>query len=212
MTDAEASPPPAAPKRSTRQELVRTLAINAVAPYIVYTACKPHLGGFVALALSAVPPTLEAIWSVIRQRRIDVIAALVLGGIAASLVLIALGGSERLLLLRESLITSLVGVALAASVLWSRPLLYLLARQMTAGRDPGELARWDQRWADDAAFRRSMRVMSLVWGFGLLGEMAVRTAMVYEMEIGNFLLISPFVQYGLTGLLVLWTVFYMKRH
>lgn len=212
-TDPPATAPraPAAPAGSTRREIVRTLAINAVAPYVVYMLCKPHMSGFAALAMSAVPPTLESIWSVIRQRRLDVLAALVLGGIAVSLVLIAFGGSERLLLLRESLITSLIGAALAGSVLFARPLLYLLSRQMAAGRDPAELARWDERWRDEPGFRRSMRIMSLVWGLGLIGEMAVRTAMVYEMRIDRFLLISPFVQYGLTGLLVLWTVFYMKR-
>ena len=206
MTEA---PPP--PQPSTRRELVRTLVINAAAPYAVYMLCKPHFGGLVALALSAVPPAVESLWSVVRRRRLDVVGALVLGGIAASLILIALGGSERILLLRESLITSLVGVALAGSVAARRPILFYLARQMQAAGDPAEAARMDARWDAEPAFRRSMRLLSLVWGVGLVIEMTVRTIMVFDMAIDHFLLISPFVQYGMTGLLVLWTVAYGRR-
>ncbi len=201
----------AEPARSARGDVVRMLLINAVAPYIVFVVCKPHTGEFAALALSAVPPTVESLWSIWQRRRLDVMAALVLGGIAVSLGLIALGGSERVLLLRESFITSLVGVLLAGSVFLRRPLLYLLARQMSAGDDPTALTDWEQRWQHEPGFRRSMRIMSAVWGIGLVGEMAVRTAMVYAMRISDFLLISPFVQYGLTGALVGWTVLYTRR-
>jgi hypothetical protein len=172
------------------------IVINAIAPYVVYQLAEPHTGGLVALALSAVPPAVESVWSVARKRKLDVAAALVLGGIAVSLILIALGGSERVLLLRDSLITSLLGLAIAVSAAFRRPLLYYLFRQVR-GAEP-RLAQ--------------MRVLSLVLGLGLVFEMAVRTAMVFSMTTSRFLLISPFVQYGMTGLLVAWAVYYLRRH
>jgi Protein of unknown function (DUF3159) len=193
-----------------RRELVRTLLINAIGPYVVYLVCKPYTGSLVALALSAVPPTVESLWSVVQRRRLDIVSALVLGGIVLSLVLVALGGSERVLLLRESLVTSLIGLVLAASVVLARPLLFYLFRQLRAGSDAAAVARWDERWEREPALRRTMRILTLVWGLGLVVEMAVRTAMVFDMEIADFLLISPFVQYGLTGLLAAWTVWFMR--
>lgn len=194
-----------------RRELMRTLAINAIAPYLVYTLCKPYTGSLAALALSAVPPTIESLWSVVKRRRLDTVSALVLGGIVTSLLLIALGGSERVLLLRESLITSVIGLALVVSVVVGRPLIYYLFRQVWAGGDAAAVMRWNERWATDAMLRRTMRLVTVVWGVGLIIEMAVRSFMVFEMEISRFLLISPFVQYGMTGLLVAWTVMFMRR-
>lgn len=188
------SPAPPAPT-SVRREIVNVLLINAVAPYIVYELAEPYTGGLVALALSAVPPAIEGIWSVVRKRKLDVAASLVLGGIAISLILIALGGSERVLLLRDSLVTSLVGLAVAVSAAFPRPILYHLFRQVQGVEPP--LAQ--------------MRVLSVVLGLGLIVEMAVRTAMVFAMTTSRFLLISPFVQYGMTALLVAWAVFYMRR-
>ncbi|HET9987894.1 MAG TPA: hypothetical protein VFQ65_05225, partial [Kofleriaceae bacterium] len=113
-----------------------------------------------------------------------------------SLVLIALGGSERVLLLRDSLVTSIVGVVVAISAAFPKPILYYLFRQVQ-GVEPA---------------LGPMRTLSVVLGLGLIVEMAVRTAMVYAMTTSRFLLVSPFIQYGLTGLLVVWAVLYMRRH
>jgi hypothetical protein len=184
-----------APTSSARREIANLILINAVAPYVVYELAEPYTGGLAALALSAVPPAIEGVWSVVKKRKLDVAAALVLAGIAASLVLIALGGSERVLLLRDSLVTSVVGLAIAVSAVFPRPILYYLFNQVQ-GAEPDLGA---------------MRVLSVVLGLGLVVEMAVRTAMVFAMTTSRFLLISPFVQYGMTGALVAWAVFYMRR-
>ena len=187
--------PPVPAKRSVRRELASLVLINAVAPYLVYELAEPHTGGLVALGLSAVPPAIESVWSVAKKRKLDVMSAQVLGGLAISIVLVALGGSERVLLLRDSLITSIVGLAIAVSAVFKKPVMYHLVRQVQ-GVEPNV---------------RAMRVLSLVLGLGLVVEMAVRTAMVLWMTTDRFLLISPFVQYGMTGALVAWCVFYMRR-
>ncbi len=190
---ATASKAPA--RSSARREIANLLLINAIAPYLVYELAEPYTGGLAALALSALPPAIESVWSVVRKRKLDVASSLVLGGIAVSLILIALGGSERVLLLRDSLITSVVGLVIAISALFPRPLLYYLFRQVQNG-EPDV---------------RAMRTLSAVLGLGLIVEMAVRTAMVFAMTTSRFLLISPFVQYGMTGLLVAWALFYMRH-
>ena len=190
---ATATTAPARP--SARREIANLLLINAIAPYLVYELAEPYTGGLAALALSALPPAIESVWSVVRKRKLDVASSLVLGGIAVSLILIALGGSERVLLLRDSLITSIVGLVIAISALFPRPLLYYLFRQV-------------QNVEPDV---RAMRTLSAVLGLGLVVEMAVRTAMVFAMTTSRFLLISPIVQYGMTGLLVAWALFYMRR-
>jgi hypothetical protein len=185
-----------APARSSvRREIASLLLINAIGPYLVYQLAEPYVGGLAALALSAVPPAIESVWSVARKRKLDMASSLVLGGIAVSFILIALGGSERVLLLRDSLITSVVGLAIAISAAFPRPILYYLFRQV-------------QSVEPDV---RAMRVLSAVLGLGLVVEMAVRTAMVFAMTTSRFLLISPFVQYGMTGALVAWAAFYMRR-
>jgi intracellular septation protein A len=179
-----------------RPEIAKLLLIDAVAPYVVYSLAQPYTGDLAALALSAMPPAIESVWSVIRKRKLDAVSAVVLAGIGVSLVLMTLGGSERVLLLRDSLVTSIAGLVIAISAAFPKPILYYLFRQVQ-GVKPA---------------LGPMRTLSVVLGLGLIVEMAVRTAMVYAMTTSRFLLVSPFVQYGLTGLLVLWAVLYMRCH
>ena len=178
-----------------RREIAKLVLVDAIAPYIVYELAQPYTGELGALALSALPPAIESVWSVARKRKLDAVSALVLAGIGVSLVLIALGGSQRVLLLRDSVVTSAVGIVVALSAVFPKPILYYLFRQIQGG-EPA---------------LGPMRTLSVVLGLGLVAEMAVRTAMVYAMTTSRFLLVSPFVQYGLTGLLVLWAVLYMRR-
>ena len=178
-----------------RREIAKLVLVDAIAPYVVYELAQPYTGELGALALSALPPAIESVWSVARKRKLDAVSALVLAGIGVSLVLIALGGSQRVLLLRDSLVTSAVGILVALSAVFPKPILYYLFRQIQGG-EPA---------------LGPMRTLSVVLGLGLVAEMAVRTAMVYAMTTSRFLLVSPFVQYGLTGLLVLWAVLYMRR-
>jgi transposase len=48
----------------------------------------------------------------------------------------------------------------------------------------------------NAGFRATMRLMTLVWGFGLLASAALSIVLVYRLSIRHYLLVSPFLSYG----------------
>jgi hypothetical protein len=56
-----------------------------------------------------------------------------------------------------------------------------------------------------------MTFMTLVWGFGLLAATAIACVLVFTLSIKTYLLVSPFVGYGIMGLLALWTVWFSRR-
>ncbi len=191
-------------------QVTRTLLINGLAPYLIFAVLKGQVSDFLALVLSAVPPLLESLWTLIRRRRLDVMAALVLGGIALGLILMMIGGEARLLLVRESLVTGLIGLVFLGSLLLRRPLIFYLAREMSVGSDADAIALWDRRW-QRRSFRNGMQIMTLAWGAGLALEAALRVDMAETLSIQTFLAVSPFVQYGITGGLIAWNVWYARQ-
>src|SRR5690349_4223104 len=86
------------------------LAVNVGLPLIIYHHAASHVGERSALLLSSVPPILWSGWELARFRRMDAISLLVALGILLSLGVMAVSGSPRLLLLRESLVTGLIGM------------------------------------------------------------------------------------------------------
>jgi hypothetical protein len=134
----------------------------------------------------------------------------VVAGIVLSVAAMALGGSPRMLLLRESLVSGAVGVVFLLSLPMRRPLIFYLARATVAREMEGGAARFETLWSERPALVSAMRFMTLVWGVGLTGETALRAWMALTWPIERFLVVSPFIGYGIYGALTLWTLWYRK--
>ena len=88
-----------------RPGFVLELAVNFLLPWLAYRFALPHLGETGALIASAVPPIVWSLIELVRFRRVDALSIMVVAGIVLSVAAMALGGSPRMLLLRESLVS-----------------------------------------------------------------------------------------------------------
>ena len=131
-------------------------------------------------------------------------------GIAVSIVALLVGGSPRLFLIHESLVTGAMGLLALTSLAWRRPLLFYISRQFSAGEDPEANERFNALW-QLAPARRTFRVLTIVWALGWLSEFALRVVMVLTLSVGRVLAISPFVFNGVTIGLIAWTLAYVRR-
>jgi hypothetical protein len=194
-----------------RPGLVVELGVNLVLPWLAYRLALPHWGELGALYASAVPPVIWSLVEFARTRRVDALSILVLLGIALSVVLMALGGSPRLLLMRESIASGAIGVVFLLSLALRRPLTFYLARATVAREGEGGAERFEALWNERPALRRSVRLMTAVWGLGLIGENALRSWLAWHWPIERFLVVSPFIGYGIYGALTVWTLMYRKK-
>ncbi|WP_159878955.1 VC0807 family protein [Aquitalea denitrificans] len=185
-------------------KLTPELVANFLLPWLCYRWAQPQWGESAGLIVSSLPPIAWSVVELLRFRRIDALSLLVLGGIALSLLAMLLGGSPRVLLMRESLLSGLIGVAFLLSLLLGKPLLFYLARATVARESAAGGQRFEQRW-QEAGFRRGIRLLTLLWGMGLTLETILRAAMVCTMSVERFLLLSPFVSYGLMAIMLLLT-------
>lgn len=187
------------------------LAVSGFLPWLVYSWVEPRQGEVAALWWSAIPPAVMAVIELAWLRRIDAISALSLAGIALSLVVIGLGGDARMILVRESLLTGVTGLIGLSSAFWPRPAGYYLARAALGKGDAAREAAFEAQWQQVPAFGRSLSALTWAWSAGLVAEAAIRCAMAWWMRTTDFLLFSPFVQYGTFGVLMAWTFWYGAR-
>lgn len=193
-----------------RPGFVLELVVNFLLPWLVYRYSHPQLGETGALIASSVPPILWSLIELVRFRRVDALSVIVVGGIVLSIGAMALGGSPRMLLLRESLVSGAIGVAFLLSLPMRRPLIFYLARASVAREMEGGAARFEALMQERPGLSAALRMMTLVWGIGLTGETALRSWMALTWPIERFLVVSPFIGYGIYGALTVWTVWYRK--
>lgn len=187
------------------------VGVNFVMPLLIYDLTKARLGDVHALMASSAPPILWAIIEFIRVRRVDALSIIVLAGIALSLLAYLGGGGARFLQLREKLVTGLIGLGFIVSVLIRRPLIYEFAKAtMVRRQQTAELADFESR-REDPGFKRTMNLMTLVWGCGLLADTAAGVGLVLTLSIHNYLIASPILGYTTMGGLSAWTWWYARR-
>jgi hypothetical protein len=184
--------------------------VNAVLPLVIYTLADPRLGDVGALIASAVPPILWSGVEFARRRRVDALSILVLAGIAFSVLALFGGGGARFLQLRENLVTGAIGLVFLTSVVIRRPLIFYLARATMLRNSPAEAASFEQM-QDSARFKRTMVVMTSVWGLGLVARTAAAAALVFSVSIPTYLVLHPILGYASMGALAFWTFWYAGR-
>lgn len=177
---------------SSIRALLPTLAFDIAGTMVVYYALLPHFGSasiWPILGASLVP-LISNIFNFVRRHSFDVIGIIVLIGLLVGLVPAVFGGSQRLLLVRESFVTGLLGVILLLSALRRHPLAYFVIREFLTANEALPHERWDVLW-DCGYFRHTIRAMTIGWGALLLGEFVLRAFMALRMNVAFVLGAAP---------------------
>jgi hypothetical protein len=184
--------------------------VNFILPFVIYNYAEAPLGEARALLASSGPPILWSLVEFARHRRLDALSVLVVSGIALSLLAMLGGGGVRFLQLREKLVTGIIGLVFVGSALIGKPLIYELARASMRRKSEDEAQRFEALQVH-AGFRRTMTLMTLVWGLGLLADVAVSVVLVFVLSIREYLVVNPILGYGTMGALSLWSFVYGRR-
>jgi len=189
--------------------ILPSIIINGVLPYLIYQFLKSYTStsDLVALFVSALPAVISTLVGIVRQRRVDLIAAFALIGIGVSIIAILISGDPRLFLIRESVLTVALGIACLVSLLFPKPLWFYLMRYFVSANDPARMEEFNTNW-QYAGFRSFVRILTLVWGITWTGEFILRIFLVYSLSIPQFLAISPFIFYGITIGVIAFTIYY----
>lgn len=196
--------------RGRLRPLASIVVFDTGGPFVVYTLLRNNGSSEVtSLIISGILPALGVLLAVVRQRRLDVIGALVLIGLAVATGLGLASANAKLVLLEGSVPTVLFAVACLGSLLTPRPLMFRFAYEFhghdtPAGRD------FNDRWRH-AGFRHAFRVMTVVWGIAFLAEAAVRIVIVETQSAGTALAISKALPYVVAAMLVAWMIAYGRR-
>ena len=157
-----------------------------------------------AIVAGSVFPLISIARGWIRTRQIELLGIIVISFLAIGAAAALISGSIVFALVRGSLLTATFGLLCIGSLAFGKPLTFHLIRQMVAGQDPAENARWNALY-EVASFRRTQRLIAAVWGIAYVVEALVRIAMALTLEPAIVVNLSPVLGFGMTIGLVLWT-------
>ncbi|MGW7419608.1 VC0807 family protein [Streptomyces sp. NPDC054813] len=183
-------------------ENFKPLIVDVAVPLGSYYLFKGAFGmsTFAALAWSSVVPALRTVWSVAKERRGNAFAGLILLVNLVSLALSFVSGDPRLMLAKDSGVSSAIGIAILVSVAAGRPMMTEGLKPFVLKGDAARAAAFERLRSGSAAFRRSERVYSLVWGVLLLAECAVRIVGAYTLPVDTMVWLGTVILVGAIGI------------
>ncbi len=159
---------------------------------------------------SAMPPLLWSAYELIKIRRIDAISLTIVVSILLTVGATALGGSARLIQIRDALVTGAIGLAFLVSLLvMRRPLIFYLARAAMARGEEG-IAAYETIW-DQPGVPAVFRWLSVVWGLGLVAQTAAMCTLAWIWPVSRYLLLSPPISFSIFGVLMAVSLAYIAR-
>jgi hypothetical protein len=190
---------------------VQTILLSVVAPIVIYSMLTDRgVGQVPALIISGVGPVVDLVITMLVSRRVDEFSIFVLVLLVIGVLTSLLFDDPRLLLLKESAVTGLFGVVLLGSLLAPRPLMFYFGRRFATGGSAEKIAWWNGLW-QYPGFRRTQRVLTLVWGVTLLGEAVLRGVLAFVLPVGTMVVINSVLPPVVIALLVVFTITYAKR-
>ncbi|MET7489538.1 VC0807 family protein [Streptomyces sp. NPDC005538] len=174
------------------------LLIDVAVPIGSYYLLKSGFGmsTVAALGWSSVVPAVRTVWGVVAERTINAFAALILFVNVVGLLLSLVAGDPRLMLAKDSGVSSVIGIGVLVSVAMGRPMMTAGMKPFLVKGDPEREAAFDRLLGGSAAFQRAERRFSLVWGVALLGECVARVVGAYTLPVDTMVWLGTVVMIG----------------
>jgi intracellular septation protein A len=211
MTETEADPPAGAyGGRIKLSGLVTMLAWDVGLPLVAYYLARAAgQSAFWSLMAATIVAGLRVIWGAWQHKKIDAFAAFMMMIFALGMVLSAITGDARWLLVKGCLVTAIAGFVFLASAALKRPLTLTVAKRLAA-RDRESLAELEQGWRESADFRTGFIQLALLWGVGLVLESVVRLIVIYTTSLDFSVAASAVIQVLAYAVMIAITVTRVK--
>ena len=167
----------------------KPLIVDVAVPLGSYYLFKDGFGTstFAALTLSSVVPALRTVWGLVKERKTNALAGLILIVNVVSLLLSFVSGDPRLMLAKDSGVSSTVAIGILVSVALGKPMMTAGMKPFLVKGDAAKEAAWERlvsgTAAGSAAFLRKERTFSIVWGLALLAECVARLVGAYTIPV-----------------------------
>ena len=116
----------------------------------------------------------------LRYRHFDALSAIVLAGVALSLLARLIGGDARMQAIEDPMVSGMIGASFLLSLALRRPLVFYLARSTMSREDHRSAESFERHCRERPLLAAYVRLMTLVWGIGMMGENILRSAIVWH--------------------------------
>jgi len=184
---------------------------------VVFEVAKHQFGAgdFVAYLVASIGPILGGLIGVLRTRKIDGVAIIILVNLLISAGVTFIGSHDaRVLLLKDSVLTGAFGLVILITSLsiFPKPLMFFFGLKFGTDGTKQGTKEWYDLWDRYPTFRSGQRFLNNVWGIGFMVEAAVKAIGVFVLPYDAAYALNQIAPFVLIGCLIYYSIrFGMKQ-
>ncbi len=184
---------------------LRSLLIDVAIPVGGYYLLRDGLGlsVWLSLALSTIGPAVRTAAGIAVSRKLNLLAGLMLTVNAAAIAVSLSTGDPRLMIAKDSAVSSVIAIAILMSVAARRPLMSAGLRPFVTRGSAAREDAWARLVERSARFRRLEALFSVIWGSALLAECAARLVGAFTLPVTVMVWLGTVLTLGAIGLAVI---------
>jgi hypothetical protein len=196
------SQPPAgrapADRRPDTAAALRPLLIDVGIPVGTYYLLRDAFGMslWLSLALSSIGPAVRSAAGLLAERKLNLLALLMLAVNLAGIAVSFLTGDPRAMIAKDSVVSSVIAFAILGSVALRRPLMSAGLKPFMTRGDTERMMAWDHLATTSARFRQLELAFSTIWGLALLADCAARLVGAYTLPVTTMVWLGTVMTLG----------------
>jgi asparagine N-glycosylation enzyme membrane subunit Stt3 len=215
MMIEQKSEPDAGLRRVVRANVL-TVVFEVIVPMALFYGLRAAgVSQWWALMAGVLVAAPYVLWTIVRNRKVDLVAMVTISVLVLSVVLGLLSDDPRTLAIREgwtAALGGLFGAWMLVTVFVGKPAQLMLGRTIAEVKRGAEGAdAWAARWDTDARFRRGLRINTAAWGGVLVVSAIAHVVLVYTLPIDLISLVTNVQWFAMLAALIIWHVWYLKK-
>ena len=158
---------------------------------------------WLSLALSSVVPVLRSVFAAVVQRRLNLLAMLMLAVNIAGIGISFWTGDPRMMIAKDSVVSSVIALVILGSVALRRPLMTEGLKVFVTRGSADRTAAWDRLAAASPRFRRLELAFSAIWGTALLGDCVARLIGAFTLPVTTMVWLGTVMLLGAIGVAIM---------
>ena len=207
-----------------------TILFDIILPLILFFVLQKHIKTVYALLIAGLPPLIIILFKVLLTRTFDVLAFLVFISFLISTIVVLLTHNEIILLLEKSLVTGVISVIFAMTLIpfrchW-RPLAFYfyqnlvpitraqigltdrvlkVENEVSIKDESTEIYGWIYEHC--SSFRFACYLITSIWSIGLLSEFLARlTLILLHLSVNKIIIYGHIILTSVTVLCIILTI------
>ncbi|MDS0136261.1 MULTISPECIES: VC0807 family protein [unclassified Amycolatopsis] len=200
--------------RNPRLALFASAAFDLIVPLAVYYILRQNgVPLLTAAIIGGIVPVVRTVYVFARYRKIDGLGLFMVTMMVIGTAVSLISGDARFFFAKDGWLTAMFGIWMLITLFFEKPFFLHAGVSIARTKRGGAGAEvWERRWDTEPRMRHGLRLLTVVFGVGMIVDAVVRVVLAYTLPLDDINLVTTVQWIVVLGGLIGFMAYYTRKH